>query len=165
MDAHLVSKVSGSPATKTEIRLLRTTSCVLLATLLSAKVLAGGVNVSNDPDEEFYSDGVTLTDWTGAPLDIDGDGNTDLAVAGNRPQAAHTSRYYLGNGDGTFSAPTLLTVGQTSVIGAADVDGDGFMDLLQAGRDWEDTLYFGVGDGAGTVDDGTPISAETNRSL
>ena len=154
------SKVSKLPVTPSRHRLLHGLGSTLLGLLLANHAVAGGADVW---DEEIYTDGVTLTDWTGAPLDINGDGNVDLAVAGNRNTASDTSRYYPGNGDGTFSAPVLLDQGQSSVIGAADVNGDTFVDLLKAGRDIEDILY--LNDGAGALDGGTDLSVETSRSL
>ena len=160
MGSYPASKVSRLPVTALKPKPLHRMCCLLLGGLLATQALAGGANVS---DDEIYTDGVTLTDWTGSPLDIDGDGNTDLAIAGNRIGAANSSRYYLGNGDGTFSAPVLLTEGRTSVIAAADLSGDMFVDLLQLGRDSTDILY--LNDGAGGVDGGTDLSVETNRSL
>jgi len=162
MGSYPASKVSGSPVTALRRRLLATIGGTLLGGLLATQAMAGGVNVSED---EIYTDGVTLTDWTGAPLDIDGDGNADLAIAVNRDSATDTSRYYLGNGDGTFSDPVPLLQKRSSVIGAADLNGDMLVDLVHAGRDATDVLYFN--DGAGGVDviGSTELSAETNRSL
>ena len=160
MGSYPASKASKLPFTALKPKPLHRMCCLLLGSLLATQALAGGANVS---DDEIYTDGVTLTDWTGSPLDIDGDGDADLAIAGNRVGAANSSRYYLGNGDGTFSAPVLLTEGRTSVIAAADLSGDMFVDLLQLGRDSTDILY--LNDGAGGVDGGTDLSVETNRSL
>jgi hypothetical protein len=139
---------------------LHTIGGTLLGGLLATQAMAGGVNVW---EEEIYTDGVTLTDWTGALLDINGDGNADLAIATNGIGPADISRYYLGNGDGTFLAPVLLNEEKSSVIAAADLNGDTLVDLLQARRDFTDNLYFN--DGAGGVNGGIDLSAETNRSL
>ena len=133
---------------------------MLLGALLSTQVLAGGADVSED---EIYSDGVTLRTAGGAPLDINGDGNADLAVASNRPGSEERSRYYLGNGDGTFSAPVLLTGGPSSEIVAVHLNSDSFIDLVQSRRDLTDRFY--LGDGAGGVGTGTDIAADTTRTL
>jgi hypothetical protein len=134
---------------------------MMFGALLSAPVFAGGADVSTD---EIYSDGVTLTAHDGAALDIDGDGNTDLAVASNRSGPAERSRYYLGNGDGTFSAPVLLTAAPSSIIVAAPLDNDSFIDLVQGRRDLTDIWY--LGDGAGGVGAGSAVAAgDTTRTL
>lgn len=133
---------------------------VVLAALVSGPALAGGGDVSTD---EIYSDGITLRTWDGLPLDIDGDGATDLAVAANRLGPAGRSRYYLGNGDGTFGTGIRLTVGQSSEIVAADIDGDTFIDLLQARRD--DTTLLYLNDGAGAVQAPVAISTDAFRTL
>ena len=55
---------------------------VMLSALVSTPAFAAGADVAVST-EETYSDDVTLTTWDGQPLDINGDGNTDLAVASN----------------------------------------------------------------------------------
>ncbi|MBX9626525.1 MAG: FG-GAP-like repeat-containing protein, partial [Gemmataceae bacterium] len=82
---------------------------------------------------------VLATTAAGAPLDLNGDGHTDLAVG-------YTGNGFvgllLGNGDGTFRPPNTFTTGHPSVgrLVAADVDGDGHLDLVPV-----------VGDGGATV--------------
>ena len=85
-------------------------------TLGGSAVYAAAVN---------YSVGNSPRSVTAA--DLDGDGNTDLAVA-NRVD--NNVSVLLGNGDGTFAAKTDYGVGSTplSVI-AADLDSDGDIDL------------------------------------
>src|SRR5690606_27869606 len=133
---------------------------IVLGAIGTSAAFAGGVDVSTD---EIYTDGVTLTDWEGNPLDINGDGHTDLIVAGNRIGAGDASRYYLGNGDGTFTSPVLLDEGPTAIIIAADLNNDTFLDLVQVRRDLTNLLYFG--DGAGGFGDSVELSADMNRSL
>lgn len=132
---------------------------LLLALFVSVPALAvEGTDVSTD---EMYSDDVTLTTFDGQPLDINLDGFVDLAVGVN--DGALASRYYLGNGDGTFAAtPVLLDNRAASEILAADVNGDTFIDLIQGARDLHSRLY--LGNGAGGV--GNPFDIlDTNRVL
>jgi hypothetical protein len=126
--------------------------------LLSATAFAGGADVSTN---EIYTDGVTLTTYDGLPLDINADGETDLAVAGNRVAQNESSRYYPGNGDGTFGAPVLLTAGRSAQIVAGDLTGDMIADLVQIRRD--DTAILYVADGAGGVTAGTDVTADERR--
>ncbi|MFB6232129.1 MAG: T9SS type A sorting domain-containing protein [Salinibacter sp.] len=83
--------------------------------------------------------------------DVDGDGNEDLLITGGDTSGNRTATLYLGDGQGGFSEAgaglTRVLQGSTSI---ADVDGDGFQDLLIAGNDGNDrtaTLYLGDGQG------------------
>lgn len=130
---------------------------VLLGIFVSVPAFAGGADISAD---EVYSDDITVTAFNGEPLDINGDGNVDLAIAVN--ESIETSRYYLGNGDGTFGDPILLAINASSEIVAADFNEDTFIDLLQGVRDNPSRLY--LGDGAGNL--GSPMSVlDTDRVL
>jgi hypothetical protein len=66
--------------------------------------------------------------------DFNKDGRVDLACLGESTSGQGQLAISLGNGDGTFAAPTLLNVpgGDTvrhSSLAAADFDGDGSVDL------------------------------------
>jgi VCBS repeat-containing protein len=67
--------------------------------------------------------------------DLDGDGKLDLAVTNIN---SHTVSARLGNGDGTFAAPTILATGTSpTIVQMADLNGDGALDLAVANlNDW-----------------------------
>jgi hypothetical protein len=70
-------------------------------------------------------------------IDLNHDGKLDLLV-GNNTNGGWTDSgddllEYLGNGDGTFRAPTVL-ISHFGAVAVADVNGDGLPDLIQ-GRD------------------------------
>jgi len=96
--------------------------------------------------------------------DFNGDGKVDLILD---PDGGNRLRLFLGNGDGTFQAPKIITValpvGQQfgGVFAAADFNGDGKLDLVAnvypdplAGN-FTGPLYLMLGDGAGNF--GNPI--------
>jgi hypothetical protein len=105
--------------------------------------------------------------------DFNGDGKIDLAVlntcgtgaAGCFPQSAPqgpgTVTILLGNGDGTFTiSPAVLTTGNVPfAIAAADLNSDGFIDLVVANSASNNlTLLMGNGDGTFTPASSSPIT-------
>lgn len=80
--------------------------------------------------------------------DFDGDGNRDLVTY---QSIASTLEVRLGNGDGTFGAPTTLTVPppagvafhSTEGLSAADLDNDGVLDLILTQR-YLDTFFLSL---------------------
>ncbi|HTZ99578.1 MAG TPA: FG-GAP-like repeat-containing protein [Candidatus Aquilonibacter sp.] len=81
--------------------------------------------------------------------DISAAGITDLAVAN---QADSTISILQGNGDGTFKAPTLLTLPagfEPTSLAAADLNSDGHIDLVVADQG-NNTVSVFLGNGDGT---------------
>jgi hypothetical protein len=65
--------------------------------------------------------------------DLDGDGILDLVTAQNALGVVHV---FIGNGDGTFGAPTAYAAGTTPYsISLADLNGDGRLDIVATNRD------------------------------
>jgi hypothetical protein len=81
-----------------------------------------------------YDSGVITGDVTVAVADLNGDGHLDLAVAGNSTSGSNVPGavgVLSGNGDGTFQPATVFPTGGSFAlsIGAADLNGDGKVDL------------------------------------
>jgi uncharacterized protein (TIGR03118 family) len=70
-----------------------------------------------------------------AVADVNGDGNPDI-ITGNLSETSSYAGYYgvsvlLGNGDGTFQAPSpVSTPAGVSALAVADVNGDGHPDII-----------------------------------
>ncbi|WP_224240316.1 beta strand repeat-containing protein [Hyalangium gracile] len=79
-----------------------------------------------------------------ARADVNNDGRTDLVVG----SAANDVQVLLGNGMGSFGAPTAVAVGASaSVLLVRDVDGDGKADVLAGGSNTNIYLLKGTGTG------------------
>jgi hypothetical protein len=86
--------------------------------------------------------------------DFNGDGHADLAVANENDS---TVSIFLGNGTGQFASAAgspVSTVGAPSSLAAADVNGDGHLDLFVMGAQLEVL----IGDGHGSFTAGSTIS-------
>ena len=90
------------------------------------------------------------------PTDFDRDGNVDVAVASTQ---APSVSVLLGQGDGTFDSPQVLSVAST-VRGLAvlDVDGDGDVDIAAANTG-ADQISISLNDGTGTFTAGTTFGS------
>ena len=75
--------------------------------------------------------------------DLDGDGALDLAAGS---ETTDGMAILLGNGDGTFGAPSILHVAPSDYLIATDVSGDEVPDLVSAG-DRSVSVMVGKGDG------------------
>src|ERR1043166_9106767 len=107
---------------------------------------------TDDPATDGWSNKVELAD-------INGDGAVDILVANggdyNTPGSPEMSFAYVNNGDGTFadkSADVFGTPASTRVIRAADVDGDGDVDILVGGA-WQTHARLYINDGSGAFSD------------
>jgi hypothetical protein len=97
------------------------------------------------------SDGVFFPQYV-AVGDFNGDGKLDLAVSSpgycNGSCSIPPNVYVLlGNGNGTFQAPTIAFAGEGLLV-AADVNGDGKVDLVAQGDATAAEVYLGNGDGS-----------------
>jgi hypothetical protein len=117
----------------------------------------------------------TFTETTQSPIavgnnpvfvvtsDFNNDGFQDLAVAN---QGSNSISIFLGKGDGTFStpppAPILLPAGsEPTGLAAADVNGDGKVDLVSANQGTNTVSVF-IGNGDGTFQ--TPTNYPTGNA-
>ena len=111
----------------------------------------------------------TFTQANGSPIpvgqylsaistgDFNGDGKLDIAATDSTGNAVII---LLGNGDGTFGAPTTMPVGSgPTAIVAGDFNSDGKLDLAVANYGAGTvTLLLGNGDGTFTAAPGSPYS-------
>jgi large repetitive protein len=94
----------------------------------------------------------TLSFWAG---DLRNNGLTDLVVASTNLYVGDTVDVLLGNGDGTFQAPDVISLGSgvyPVALVAADFTGDGILDLATADNNGNSTDDYSVllGNGDGT---------------
>jgi len=107
-------------------------------TLQSAKTSVGVPNAGN-----YFQ--------TAVEGDFNGDGKPDLAInagaiCNGSCQGTYNISLLLGNGDGTFQAPTPVISGN-GAIAAADVNGDGDLDLVVQSSSTVAQIYLGNGSG------------------
>jgi hypothetical protein len=102
-----------------------------------------------------HSFAVGIGPVSAAVADLNGDGKLDLVVANNNNENFGTFSVLLGNGNGTFKEAKNYDTGgwAASSIACADMDGDGFPDVVVAnasGDTDQDNLAVIRGNGNGT---------------
>jgi Bacterial Ig-like domain (group 3)/FG-GAP-like repeat/FG-GAP repeat len=109
----------------------------------------------NFKNARLYSTG-NISNYGIAVADLNGDGHPDVVVTGFSSPASLIG-VMMGNGDGTFAAPTTYSTGGTIAysVAIADVNGDGFLDLIVANQYASDSSSEGsvgvlLGNGDGT---------------
>ncbi len=92
--------------------------------------------------------------------DFNGDGHADVALADT-----NTAIYLLlGQGNGTFRAPSTLASVGVNNLAAADVDGDGHLDLVAARRTGNSLVVL-LGNGAGNFTPGATIGTAASPAV
>jgi hypothetical protein len=120
--------------------------CLILAGLLAGQlqVIGQGIFASNS-----YAVGPTPT--CVVAVDVNGDGKLDLVSANNdSPGSGGSLTVLTNNGSGVFGFNATLTAGKNPYcVVAADVNGDGKVDLISANAGGDNTLTVLTNNGSG----------------
>jgi hypothetical protein len=113
-------------------------------------LLGNGDGTFGAPISSSLGTAIPQSSYTGSQAgtltsgDFNGDGKVDLAMV-----SVNSAVVVLGNGDGTFQAPTLVYLGTSpSRISTGDVNGDGHSDLIAANTAGTVSVLLGNGDGS-----------------
>ncbi len=87
--------------------------------------------------------------------DFNRDGNTDVAL-GCSDGSNGSLTILLGNGDGTFTAPTSFSSGDVAGIAIGDFNGDGIIDFAVSNHQQQNIMIF-TGKGDGTFNAGVTV--------
>jgi hypothetical protein len=99
--------------------------------------------------------------------DFNADGKKDIAVTNFNATPATAFPIYLGNGNGTFTLHSTVTIGSGTVsihpgkVVCADVNSDNKLDFLIACEDAGNKMYVCLGNGAGAVSSSTYYTVGT----
>lgn len=130
-DAQKVYSSGGSPVTLSIGDLNHDGKSDIVTANLSdsrVSVLLGETGYKFSSEKSYQVNGMAGFFWGVTIADFNGDGNPDIAVAG---EDANEAGILFGNGDGTFGNSQTYQVGtQPLGIAAADLNGDGAADIV-----------------------------------
>jgi uncharacterized protein YjdB len=134
-------------------------------------IVSLGTGNGNYGPPTIYPTGSPNSFWVSAG-DFNGDGKIDLAVANlcfDNNCAQGGAAILLGNGDGTFQAPTVYAAGAPNslAIVTGDFNGDGKLDIALMNQQSSISILLGNGDGTfqPAVLTDTSASGPTNYSI
>ncbi|GHT12717.1 hypothetical protein AGMMS4956_07750 [Bacteroidia bacterium] len=124
-----------------------------LLSVFTALLLVGSASAALSHFVDFNDGGLTagnLQKGVFAVADIDGDGDLDIIVSGD--DDGEKGAVLLNDGAGTFTVqgdPRVITMGIAGGIKFGDIDGDGDLDVIFAGRGGGSAMGIALNDGAG----------------